>query len=105
MRSRVPTGKWVAEARVEVIGPEVFGERERAGVDDRGLALRVRADHRRQHRHRHVFRRARADRRLEGVVENVVAGADLVGAAEVVDDGERRGRADAARDLAELFTE
>ena len=82
-----------------MIGTGVLRQRERAGVDDRRSSLRINADDCREHRHGDVVDRARSDRRLKRVVENVVAGTHFIAVGELVDDRRRRRRADAADDL------
>ena len=58
-----------ADLGLEFLGADVLGQRQRAGVDQHLVAVRVVADHRGQHRQREIARAARADECLVEVVE------------------------------------
>ena len=82
--------------RLEFLGADVLGERQRAGVDQHLVAMRVMADHRGQHRQSEIARAARADELLVEIVEAIDAGPHLGDAGEVARMHRRRRRA--ARD-------
>src|ERR1700756_1117729 len=72
----------VAEGGIEMRGADVFRQRQRSRIENRLAALWIRADDRGQDGDRHLADRARSERGLKGVEEDVVARAYLVRVAE-----------------------
>src|SRR2546421_2271111 len=84
-----------AARRVEFYRAAILRERDGARVEDDFAARAVAVHDRGENRQRAVAYTATAERRLEGVEEDVVAGPRLVNAVEVVYVHDGRGRADA----------
>ena len=82
-----------ADLGLEFLGADVLGQRQRAGIDQHLVAMRIVADHRGQHRQREIARAARADERLVEIVEAIDARPHLGDAGEVARMHRRRRRA------------
>ena len=80
----------ISESGDEMIGPCVLAQSESPRIEHQPVLLPVDSYDRRQNRDRAVFERAGTDRRLECVVENVVARPHFVDAFECLHERRRR---------------